>query len=91
MLYQRKVAEGRNWYEAMPSVCAALARHIYHCLKFKVPYDVNEAFQGTSSSSTSEQALLDLRTQLDERFEVMGSSPLPDRGTAPPYVTDRVG
>jgi len=33
-LFQRKTAEGREWYKAMPFVCAALARHIYHCLKF---------------------------------------------------------
>jgi transposase len=36
-LYQRKKAEGRPWYKAMPFVCAALARHIYHCLKFSDP------------------------------------------------------
>ncbi|MFN2279697.1 MAG: transposase, partial [Candidatus Promineifilaceae bacterium] len=26
-LYQRKMAEGKEWYKAMPFVCAALARH----------------------------------------------------------------
>lgn len=29
-LFERKLAEGRPWYKAMPFVCAALARHIYH-------------------------------------------------------------
>lgn len=70
-LYERKVAEGRAWYKAMPFVCAALARHIYHCLKFKDPYDVEKAFQGSAPVPASEEALVDLRADLDERFEVM--------------------
>jgi hypothetical protein len=55
----------------MPFVCAALARHIYHCLKFKDPYDVEKAFQDSSPSPASEQRLADLRADLDEKFEVM--------------------
>ena len=70
-LFQRKKAEGREWYEAMPFVCAALARHIYHCLKFKDPYDPGKAFQGSSSTPASGQELADLRANLDEKFEVM--------------------
>jgi len=70
-LYERKVAAGRAWYKAMPFVCAALARHIYHCLKFKDPYDVEKAFKGSRLVPVSEQALLNLRDDLDERFEVM--------------------
>jgi hypothetical protein len=70
-LFQRKKAEGREWYEAMPFVCAALARHIYHCLKFKDPYDPEKAFRGSSSTPASEQELTDLRADLDEKFEVM--------------------
>ena len=70
-LFQRKKAEGREWYKAMPFVCAALARHIYHCLKFKDPYDPEKAFQGSSSIPASEQGLADLRANLDEKFEVM--------------------
>jgi hypothetical protein len=70
-LFQRKKAEGREWYEAMPFVCAALARHIYHCLKFKDPYDPEKAFRGSSSTPASKQELADLRVDLDERFEVM--------------------
>jgi transposase len=70
-LFQRKMAQGRAWYEAMPFVCAALARHIYHCLKFKDPYDPEKAFQGSSSTLASEQELADLRADLDETFEVM--------------------
>jgi hypothetical protein len=46
-LYKRKMAEGRPWYKAMPSVCAALARHIYHGLKFQEPYDVTKSFEGS--------------------------------------------
>lgn len=70
-LFQRKMAEGREWYKAMPFVCAALARHIYHCLKFNDPYDVEKAFRGSALSPASETAWLDLGTSLDEKFEVM--------------------
>jgi transposase len=73
-LYQRKMAEGRPWYKAMPFVCAALARHIYHCLKFNDPYDVDKAFQGSSPAPASEQKWLSLRAELDERFERMQTS-----------------
>jgi len=70
-LFQRKMAQGRAWYEAMPFVCAALARHIYHCLKFKDPYDPEKAFQGSSLTPASERELTDLKANLDEKFEVM--------------------
>ncbi len=70
-LYQRKMAEGKEWYKAMPFVCAALARHIYHCLKFNDPYDVEKAFRGTSPQPASEEEWLDLGASLDERFEEM--------------------
>jgi transposase len=70
-LFQRKTAEGNEWYKAMPFVCAALARHIYHCLKFNDPYNVERAFQGTSLQLASEEEWLDLGTSLDERFEEM--------------------
>ena len=70
-LYQRKMAEGKEWYKAMPFVCAALARHIYHCLKFNDPYDVEKAFRGTSLRPASEEEWLDLGASLDEKFEVM--------------------
>ena len=73
-LYQRKKAEGRPWYKVMPFVCAALARHIYHCLKFNDPYDVEKAFQGSVPTPASEERWLDLRTELDERFETMDAS-----------------
>ena len=65
------MAEGKDWYKAMPFVCAALARHIYHCLKFNDPYDVEEAFRGTSPQPASEEEWLDLGANLEERFEVM--------------------
>jgi hypothetical protein len=70
-LYQRKVAEGRAWYEAMPFVCAALARHIYHCLKFNDPYDVEKSFQGSQPQPATDQVWVDLRADLDQKFEVM--------------------
>jgi hypothetical protein len=73
-LYQRKMAEGRPWYRAMPFVCAALARHIYHCLKFNDPYDVEKAFRGSVPVPASEAEWLDLRENLDERFEEMEAS-----------------
>jgi len=70
-LYQRKVAEGRAWYKAMPFVCAALARHIYHCLKFQEPYDVVKAFGRRLPSLVSEPALVDLKASLDDKFEAL--------------------
>lgn len=73
-LYERKMAEGRRWYEAMPFVCAALARHIYHSLKFNDPYDVEKAFQGSMPIPASEEEELSLGAALDERFEVMEAS-----------------
>lgn len=73
-LFQCKMAQGREWYKALPFVCAALARHIYHCLKFNDPYDVAKAFQGSSPVAASEERWLDLRENLDERFEVMDAS-----------------
>jgi hypothetical protein len=65
------VAQGRPWYRAMPYVCAALARHIYHCLKFKDPYDVEKAFAEPASLPASKQAEEDLRLDLDGQFEIM--------------------
>ncbi len=73
-LFQHKMAEGREWYKAMPFVCAALARHIYHCLKFNDPYDVEKAFRGSSLSPASEEEWLSLGASLDERFEVVEAS-----------------
>lgn len=68
-LYERKLAEGRPWYRAMPFACAALARHIYHCLKFQQPYDVTQAFGRLVSKTASDPALLELQASLDEKFE----------------------
>jgi transposase len=73
-LFQRKQAEGREWYKAMPFVCAALARHIYHCLKFNDPYDVEKAFRGSALAPASEEEWLNLGASLDEKFEVMEAS-----------------
>ena len=73
-LFQRKTAEGRAWYKAMPFVCAALARHIYHCLKSNDAYDVVKAFQGSSPVPASEETWVDLSASLDEKFEVMEAS-----------------
>lgn len=70
-LYERKVLEGRAWYQAMPFVCAALARHIYHCLKFEEPYDIRTAFHGTSPSTGDERDLLALEVELEDKFETI--------------------
>jgi hypothetical protein len=70
-LYERKEAEGRPWYRAMPYVCAALARHIYHCLKFQEPYDVEKTFREPVFSAAEHQAVEGLRADLEDRFEVM--------------------
>jgi len=45
------MVEGRPWYKVMPFVCAALARNIYHCLRFKEPYDVKEVLGVVSPAS----------------------------------------
>ena len=55
----------------MPFACAALARHIYHCLKSKEPYDVAKTFQGSAPRPAAETALLDLQADLDAKFEAM--------------------
>jgi len=55
----------------MPYVCATLARHIYHCLKFRDPYDVEKAFAEPLFLPASEQVQTDLRLDLDGLFEVM--------------------
>ena len=73
-LFERKKAEGRPWYKAMPFVCAALARHIYHCLRFRDPYDVDKAFEGVTLTPASEQEWLSLGAELDERFERMDAT-----------------
>jgi len=73
-LFERKKAEGRAWYEAMPLVCAALARHIYHCLKFNEPYDVARAFRDLPLVSTSDEGMWDLGADLDEKFEELEAS-----------------
>jgi transposase len=70
-LFERKEAEGRPWYRAVPYVCAALARHIYHCLKYQEPYDVEKAFGEPVSSHADEEAMEDLRAGLDDKLEVM--------------------
>ena len=65
-------------HKAMPFVCAALARHIYHCLKFEDPYDVEKAFGVVTPAS--EQESLDLEASLDEKFEVMEAHLTPEEG-----------
>lgn len=72
-LYQRKMEEGRPWYKAMPFVCAALARHVYHCLKYEDPYDLAKAF-GTSSTPASENPDLEealLSVDLEEKYDLL--------------------
>lgn len=73
-LYQRKKADSREWYKAMPYVCAALARHIYHCLKFNDPYDVRKAFGNSVLKPASEERWLSLSAELEEKFEVLDTS-----------------
>jgi hypothetical protein len=79
-LYERKMAEGRPWYKAMPFVCAALARHIYHCLKYEDPYDVEKAFGTRVSLTVARQAETDFEAGLDERFEAMEAHLAPVEG-----------
>jgi hypothetical protein len=72
-LFGRKMAEGKPWYKAMPFVCAALARHIYHCLKYEDPYDVEKTFGASMSLPASETVKTNLEADLNERFEVMNA------------------
>jgi hypothetical protein len=58
----------------MPFVCAALARHVYHCLKFSDPYDVEKAFGGSSFAPALGDESLSLAADLEETFEVMEAS-----------------
>ncbi|MFO7943030.1 MAG: transposase [Anaerolineales bacterium] len=74
-LYQRKMEDGRPWYKAMPFVCAALARHVYHCLKYEDPYDLTKAF-GPSSTPASEtlnveEALLSM--DLEAKYDLLNA------------------
>jgi len=77
-LFECKTAAGYPWYKAMPFVCAALARYVYHCLKFKQPYDVEKALGVVSPAA--EQALLDWQADLDEQFEVMEAHLIAEEG-----------
>jgi hypothetical protein len=72
-LYKRKKAEGRAWYEAMPFACAALARHVYHCLKFQEPYQVEKAFGRVPSLPANQQIKLASQADLAFQFEIMES------------------
>lgn len=70
-LYERKRGQGRPWYKAMPFACAALARHIYHCLKSGERYDLEKVFKRPQVAPASQAVPLDLVASLDERFEAM--------------------
>lgn len=70
-LYERKKAEGRAWYEAMPFASAVLARHIFHCLKSQQPYDVQQVGARVAPQPGETRAVGDRQAELDERFEVM--------------------
>jgi transposase len=70
-LYKRKMAEGRAWFEAMPFACAALARHIYHCLKVQEPYQLEKAFGRTPSLPTQTTAETVTQADLEKQFKVM--------------------
>jgi transposase len=70
-LYKRKMAEGRAWYEAMPFACAALTRHVYHCLKFQEPYQLEKAFGRALSLSALGQTKTAIQADLEEQFETM--------------------
>lgn len=74
VLFERKLAEGRPWYKAMPFVCAALARHIYHCLKHEEPYDAERAFGGSPFYPAIEQENDHLEVVISERFVVMNDT-----------------
>jgi hypothetical protein len=70
-LYERKKTEGRAWYKAMPFACAALARHIYHCLKSGEAYDVTKTFVASQLLPAHEQVSQDLQAELDGPFELL--------------------
>lgn len=65
------MAEGRGWYSAMPYVCAALARHVYHCLKTGELYDITRTFGSSPIPLAFKQATEETQAVVDHRFEVM--------------------
>ncbi|MBS3753613.1 MAG: transposase [Anaerolineales bacterium] len=81
-LFQRKMEDGRPWYKAMPFVCAALARHVYHCLKYEDPYDLTKAF-GTSSAPASEASIAEealLSVDLEEKYDLLDAQLTEEHG-----------
>lgn len=70
-LFERKMAEGRGWYSAMPYVCAALARHVYHCLKTGELYDITRTFGSSPIPLAFKQATEETQAVVNHRFEVM--------------------
>jgi transposase len=70
-LYKRKMAEGRAWFEAMPFACAALARHVYHCLKAQEPYQLEKAFGRAQSLPAQTTAETATQADLEKQFKVM--------------------
>jgi hypothetical protein len=55
----------------MPFACAALARHIYHCLKSGEAYDVAKTFAASQFPPAAKQATQDLGAEIDGQFELM--------------------
>jgi len=55
----------------MPFACAALARHIYHCLKFQEPYQLEKAFGRALISHVEDLAKSKFQADLEGTFEVM--------------------
>jgi len=70
-LYKRKMAEGRAWFEAMLFACAALARHVYHCLKFQEPYQLEKAFGRAQPLPAQRAAETVIQADLENDFKVM--------------------
>lgn len=60
-------------------VCSTDQSHL-SLLKFNDPYDVDKAFQGSSSIPATDEGSLDLSANLDELFEVMEASPDQEEG-----------
>ncbi|NIN66205.1 MAG: hypothetical protein GTO63_16225 [Anaerolineae bacterium] len=70
----------------MPFVCAALARYIYHCLKFNDSYDTERTFRGSSPLPASEEEWLNLADSLDEKIEILEAALCQMEGWTRSYV-----
>ena len=69
----------------MPFACAALARHIYHCLKFQEPYQLEKAFGRVLTSHVEDLAKSKFQDDLEGTFRSWMLISLKKRSSNLPY------